>query len=95
MVAAVDGVNDARLVHDQRHNRIRRLVHDMHHAPEALGIRRDAGKRVRHPTSAFRMQKDRVRLVAGAGFSDRLTRTGDGRGLRRPILAALLFGCSV
>ena len=89
MVAAVDGVNDARLDHDQRHNRIRRLVHDMHHAPEAPGIRRDAGKRVRHTAGAFRMQQNRVRLVAGTGLSDRLTRTGDRRGLRRPILAAL------
>lgn len=89
MVAAVDGVNDARLDHNQRHNRIRRLVHDMHHAPEALGIRRDAGKGVRHPTAALRMQQDRVRLVAGTGFSNRLPRAGDGRGLRRPILAAL------
>ena len=32
------------LNHDERDNRIRRLMHDMHDTPEALGIRRDAGK---------------------------------------------------
>ena len=88
MVAAMDGVNDARLDHDQWHDRIRRLVHDMHYTPEALGIRCDAGKGVGHPSSAFRMQQDCVRLVTGARLTDRLTRTGDRRGLRRPILAA-------
>jgi len=80
------------LRHDQWHDRIRRLMHDVHDASEAFVVHRDAGQRVRHPGPALRMEKDGVRLVTGARFADRLTRTGDRRGLRRPVGSALAFG---
>ena len=89
MVLRRRGVNDARLDHDQRHDRIGRLVHDMHDASETFRIRRDAGKRIGNAWPTFRMQKDGICFVSGARFAHRLTRAGDGRCLRRPVLAAL------
>jgi len=88
MVARTGGVNGARLNHDQRHNRIGRLVHDVHDTPETLRVRRDAGKGIGSPSPTFRVQKNGIRFVSGPGFAHRLAGAGDGGSLCRPIFAA-------
>ena len=92
MLAPGRGVNGAGSSDNERHDRIRCLMHDMHDTAKPLRIGCDTGPRVGKTARTLRMQQDCVSFVAGTGFADRLSGSGDGGRLRRPVGTAFAFG---